>query len=53
MFVGYLAHEFLNEILERPANERPFVLLVAGYPAPDATVPDIARKPLSAIATFR
>lgn len=44
---------FLNEILERPANERPFVLLVAGYPASDATVPDIARKPLSAIATFR
>jgi iodotyrosine deiodinase len=44
---------FLNEILERPANERPFVLVVTGYPAADATVPDLARKPLSAIATFR
>ena len=44
---------FLNEILDRPANERPFVLLVVGYPTADATVPAIARKPLSAIATFR
>lgn len=43
---------FLNAILGRPANERPFVLLVAGYPAPGATVPDIARKPLAGIATF-
>jgi len=37
---------FLNEILERPANERPFLLLVAGYPADDARVPDISRKSL-------
>jgi iodotyrosine deiodinase len=44
---------FLNEMLGRPANERPFLLLVVGHPAPDATVPDIARKPLSAIASFR
>ncbi len=44
---------FLNQILDRPANERPFVLLVVGYPAADATVPDIQRKPLAAIATFR
>jgi nitroreductase len=44
---------FLNEMLGRPANERPFLLLVAGYPAPDATVPDIARKPLPEIASFR
>jgi nitroreductase len=43
---------FLNAILGRPANERPFVLLVAGYPAPGATVPDIARKPLAGIAVF-
>lgn len=43
---------FLNEILGRPANERPFLLLVAGYPAPDAMVPDIRRKPLDEIATF-
>ena len=43
---------FLNEVLERPENERPFLLLVVGYPAEDAAVPDIARKPLEEIATF-
>ena len=43
---------FLNEILERPANERPFLVLVAGYPAEGAMVPDIGRKPLDEIATF-
>lgn len=43
---------FLNAILERPDNERPFVLLVVGYPAPDAVVPDIARKPLEDITTW-
>ena len=35
---------FLNEILGRPASERPFLLLVAGYPADDVRVPDIGRK---------
>jgi len=35
---------FLNGILERPANEKPFLLLVAGHPAATATVPDIQRK---------
>lgn len=44
--------KFLNEILGRPEHERPFLLLVAGYPAPDATVPDIGRKPLADIASF-
>ena len=44
---------FLNEILGRPSNERPFLLLVAGYPAENARVPAITRKPLEAIATFR
>jgi len=44
--------KFLNEILGRPASERPFLLLVTGYPAADARVPDITRKPLEAIATF-
>ncbi len=44
--------KFLNEILGRPANERPFLLLVAGYPAADAKVPDIQRKPLTEIADF-
>jgi len=43
---------FLNEILTRPVNERPFLLLVVGYPAPDARVPDIRRKALDEIATF-
>jgi len=43
---------FLNAILGRPANERPFVLLVAGFPAPGATVPAIARKPLGEVAVF-
>ena len=43
---------FLNEILHRPANERPFMILVVGYPAPDAVVPEISRKPLEQIATF-
>ena len=43
---------FLNTLLERPANERPFLLLVTGYPAGDARVPDISRKPLEQISTF-
>ncbi len=43
---------FLNTILGRPANERPFLLLVVGYPAADAQVPVIAKKPLEAIASF-
>lgn len=43
---------FLNQILARPGNERPFVLVVAGYPAANATVPAISRKPLHEIATF-
>lgn len=43
---------FLNRILNRPENERPFLLLVVGYPTSDATVPDISRKPLGEIATF-
>jgi iodotyrosine deiodinase len=37
---------FLNEILGRPKSERPFLLLVVGYPAKDAEVPDISRKSL-------
>jgi nitroreductase len=44
---------FLNRVLERPANERAIMLIVVGYPAPDALVPDIKRKPLAEIATFR
>lgn len=44
---------FLNTLLGRPSHERPFLLLVAGYPAEGARVPDIQRKPLAAIADFR
>ncbi len=44
---------FLNEVLDRPAHEKPFLLLVTGYPAPDAQVPDITKRPLDEIATFR
>ncbi len=43
---------FLNEILGRDESERPFLLLVVGYPADDAVVPDIGKKPLEEIATF-
>ncbi len=44
--------KFLNEILGRPKNERPFLLLVVGYPDADAEVPDIQRKPLQSFASF-
>ncbi len=44
--------KFLNELLGRPENERPYLILVVGYPADDARVPDISRKSLSEIATF-
>jgi nitroreductase len=43
---------FLNEILSRPPNERPFLLLVVGHPADAAVVPDIGKKPLAEIASF-
>lgn len=43
---------FLNDILERPKNEVPYLLLVVGFPTADCRVPDIERKPLSEIATF-
>lgn len=46
--------KFLNEILDRPAqSERPFLLLVVGYPVAGCQVPDIARKSLADIAEFR
>ncbi|MBA3948406.1 MAG: nitroreductase family protein [Acidobacteria bacterium] len=40
---------FLSSILERPKNEKPFLLIPVGYPAPDAVVPSIAKKPLDHI----
>jgi iodotyrosine deiodinase len=44
---------FLNRILERPRHERPFCLVVTGYPAPGATVPDIDRKPPGEVIVWR
>lgn len=44
---------FLSTVLDRPANERAYVLLVVGYPADDARVPDIGKKKLEEIAGFR
>lgn len=44
--------DFLNQILRRPSNEKPFMILVAGYPKADVTVPVISKKPLEEVATF-
>ena len=44
--------KFLNEILGRPKSERPFLLLVVGYPADDARVPDIQRKGLDEFTSW-
>lgn len=41
--------KFLREILKRPTNETPFVLIPVGYPAEGAKVPDLQRKPLEEI----
>src|SRR5271154_771712 len=43
---------FLSQVLGRQANEKPFLLLPVGYPAEDAQVPDITKKPLSESAIF-
>ena len=57
--LGTLTHtpnpmKFLSEILRRPVNERPYLLLVVGHPAEDAMIPRAAtvKKPLEQIATF-
>ncbi len=44
--------KFLNEILERPVSEKPLMVLVVGYPEPNATVPDISRKNLEQFSSF-
>jgi iodotyrosine deiodinase len=44
---------FLNTLLDRPPTERPFLLLVVGHPSNDAHVPDIARKPVAEIVTWK
>jgi nitroreductase len=43
---------FLSDILHRPPNERAYLILVVGYPAEGATVPDITKKSLAEVATF-
>jgi iodotyrosine deiodinase len=43
---------FLNKMLNRPTNERPFLILVAGYPAKGVKVPNISKKKLNEIAVF-
>lgn len=43
---------FLNTLLQRPAHEKPFLLLVVGHPADDARIPDIQRKSLGEISSF-
>ncbi len=44
--------KFLNQILGRPKNERPFLVLVTGYPAENVKVPDITKKTLDEICSF-
>jgi len=44
---------FLSELLERPANEKAYLILPVGYPANDAKVPDIQRLPLTSISEWR
>jgi iodotyrosine deiodinase len=56
--LGTLTHTpspmgFLREILGRPANERPYVLVAVGYPTQGCVVPDLARKPLDEILERR
>lgn len=44
---------FLSRILERPSNEKPFILFPVGYPAPDCEVPDLRRKGLEEVAVWK
>jgi iodotyrosine deiodinase len=44
--------DFLNKILNRPSNEKAFMILVVGYPEEDVTVPRLTKKSLNEIATF-
>ncbi|NUN48621.1 MAG: nitroreductase family protein [Candidatus Brocadiae bacterium] len=44
--------KFLNRILGRPANEKPYILFPVGYPAPECRVPDIRRKPVGDVLVW-
>ncbi len=55
--VGTLTHtpspmKFLNQILDRPENEKPFMIIVTGLPHKATTVPDVTKKNFDDIATF-
>jgi hypothetical protein len=43
---------FLSRILNRPANERPFILFPVGYPHPECRVPEISKKKIEEITTW-
>ena len=43
---------FLKQVLSRPSNERPFLILVVGYPAKDTVLPKITKKPPKEVAKF-
>ena len=45
--------KFLSQILERPDNERPYILFPVGFPAETCEVPNLTRKPLDEVAVFR
>ena len=45
--------KFLGELLERPPQEKAFILFPVGYPADDATVPDLGRKTLEEVSVFK
>ena len=44
--------DFLTKLLDRPASEKPFLLIPVGYPAPNATVPDIHHKPAGGVIVW-
>lgn len=44
---------FPAELLQRPSNERPFLLIPVGYPAAEATVPEISKKDLTEVMEIR
>ena len=44
--------KFLNDLVGRPENERPFLILVVGHPDEDAMVPDITKKPIEELSVF-
>jgi nitroreductase len=43
---------FLSQLLNRPSNEKPFLLIPVGYPADDCTVPKLARKPKNEVVSY-